>query len=199
MIPFLHKITQAISKLFHDSGAILVSVRSTCLTAEVSFRWGTFKELRTMNTFWWGGPSIPPPVQIRTVNGVGGDENGGTYNATMVVTDIGTEYGVASAVRFVVNVKVNRQVSSWKASKHLLAWNVMSLRHTSMFPHGWSCPEHIHENFQDFSGIPVHALVCVKRSMVVQRGLRLIRNSCTDLVLKELIFKKNVRITDMYV
>jgi len=48
-------------------------------------------------------------VQIRTVNGVGGDENGGTYNATMVVTDIGTEYGVASAVRFVVNVKVNRQ------------------------------------------------------------------------------------------
>lgn len=46
------------------------------------------------------------------MNGVGGDERGGTYNATMVVTDIGTERGVVSAVRVVINVKVNKQVSS---------------------------------------------------------------------------------------
>lgn len=49
-------------------------------------------------------------LQVRTVNGIGGDEEGGNYTAVMLVTDVGAEPGVVSKVEFLVNLVVNKQV-----------------------------------------------------------------------------------------
>lgn len=49
-------------------------------------------------------------LQVRTVNGVGGDLGGGIYNATMVVSDGTVDVGVVSSMKFVVCVLVHKQV-----------------------------------------------------------------------------------------
>lgn len=50
-------------------------------------------------------------LQVRTVNGIAGDEKGGNYTATMVISDAGEGLGIISKVEFFVKLRVNKQVS----------------------------------------------------------------------------------------